>query len=312
MPTVVLFGATGFVGRNLAIALAAEGRRVIALSRSGATVPEAAVSLPLSRLHEVEALPDDAVVVHVAAQRYDASRFEMGQSDILTSNVELSNRVYEFCAERGVTEVRLASSVAVYQAGLPLMDDAQAPDLNKPPHRNEAFYAWSKRWGEILASLYEDRYGVATVAFRLSNPYGPHDSLDAKAAHVAPAFVMRALGPGDEFLLKGDPKVSRDFVWVGDVVEVFRRSLEWKGRSERYNLCSGAATTLYDLAQTVIDLSGRPKRLVTENDFAPAAVPVRASSAERVKAAFGVGEFTPLRDGMAQTVEWYREAMAHA
>lgn len=307
--TVVVFGATGFVGRNLVRRLAGEGRDVLAVSRSGATVPEASRSLSMDDLDTLGQLPADTVVCHVAAQRYDASRFDMAQSDILTSNVELTNRVFAFCARVGVKEVRMASSVAVYQAGLPVMDDAVSVDLAGSPYPNEAFYAWSKRWAEIAAGLYRDKYGISTVSFRLSNPYGPFDSIDTKAAHVLPAFVLRALGPGETFELKGDPLVERDFIFVDDVTEVFAKSLDWRERSEAMNLCRGETDTLYDLAKTILDLAGSYKALKTEAEFAPAAVRARRSSADRVKATFGVEAFTSLRDGLAPTIAWYRDQL---
>lgn len=306
--TTIVFGATGFVGRNLVRRLAGDGREVVAVSRSGASVPEAARSLPMDALDGLEP-PGDAVVCHVAAHRYKASAFEMAQSDILTANVELTNRVYAFCAKRGVKEVRMASSVAVYEAGLPLMDDARPVDLNAAPYPNEAFYAWSKRWGEIAAGLYRQRYGISTVAFRLSNPYGPFDSTDPEAAHVLPAFVIRALVPGEVFAMRGDPYVERDFIFVDDVTDVFSQSLDWRGRHEAFNLCRGETTTLLDLAREILEATGSDKRIETEDSFPPAAVRARRSSAERVRAAFGLEDFTPLREGLRPTVAWYREAL---
>ncbi|HWW28240.1 MAG TPA: NAD(P)-dependent oxidoreductase [Caulobacter sp.] len=309
---IVLFGATGFVGRNILAALAARGDDVTAVSRSGACPPGAARGVAMDDLDTAELPVDDAVVIHVAAQRYDASRFEMAQSDILSANVELTNRVFAFCAARGIKEVRMASSVAVYQAGLAIMDDASPVDLNAPPHRNEAFYAWSKRWAEITADLFAERYGVSTVAFRLSNPYGPFDSIDTKAAHVAPAFVMRALSAGDSFALQGDPEVERDFIYVDDVVHVFLKSLDWRGRTETYNLCSGQTTTLRRLAEMAIAAAGTGKSLKLDAEFAPAAVRARRSSSDRVREAFGITAFTPLDQGLKATTDWYRKALADA
>ncbi len=307
--SVLIFGATGFIGRNLVRRLAAGGRTVIAISRMGTSVPEAAISLALSDIDSLPTLPDGAIVCNVAAHRYDASRFDLAQSDILSANVALTNRIYEFCATRGIKEVRNASSVAVYQAGLPVMDDAAPVDFNAPPHRNEAFYAWSKRWAEIAATLFADRFGISTVAFRLSNPYGPFDSTDARAAHVLPAFVMRGLQSGDTFEMRGDPHVERDFIFVDDVTEVFVRSLDWRGRTETFNLCRGSTTSLFDLASEIIAQTGGTKRIVTETDFAPAAVRARRSTSDAVRKAFGIEAFTGLAEGLAPTIAWYREQL---
>ena len=310
--SVIIFGASGFVGQNLVSAIADTGREVIAVSGSGRPASGAAQSVSMDQLDGLPQLGADSVCVHVAAQRYDASLFEMAQSDILTANVELTNKIYGFCTRRGIREVRLASSVAVYPATLPVMDDAWPVDLGAPPHASEAFYAWSKRWAEIVGDLYAERYGISTVAFRLSNPYGPMDSLDPKAAHVLPAFVMRALGPDSVFAMRGDPYVERDFIWVGDVVDVMLKSLDWRGRTDRFNLCTGSTVTLHELAQIILRVAGAEKAITFDTGFAPAAVRVRRSTADRLKAAFGIVDFTPLDTGLATTVSWYREALSLA
>ena len=148
--TVIVVGASGFVGRNLVAHLAGRVPRLIAVSPSGQSVPGATEAARFDAL-EALSVPAEAIVVNVAAQRYDADKFETAQSDLLTGNAEIANRLYRFCLTKGIREVRAASSVAVYPAACDPLDDAQAVDLNAPPNRNEAFYAWSKRWSEVIA-----------------------------------------------------------------------------------------------------------------------------------------------------------------
>ncbi|MBY0252201.1 MAG: NAD(P)-dependent oxidoreductase [Methylobacterium organophilum] len=304
--TVVVVGATGFVGRNLLAHLADRVPRLIAVSPSGRAVPGAHEAAGFDAL-EALSVPADAIVVNVAAQRYDADKFETAQSDLLTGNAEIANRLYRFCLTKGIREVRAASSVAVYPAALDPLDDAQAVDLNAPPNRNEAFYAWSKRWSEVIADLHAERYGIHTISFRLSNPYGPHDSTDPRKAHVLPAFVMRALAPGERFEIKGNPLVERDFIYVGDVVDVFTRSLEMRETSDALNLCRGETTTLLDLARTILEVAGE-KRPVHAPDTATHGVLARRSTNRRLRERFGLSSFTGLADGLRPTIAWYREA----
>lgn len=306
---VVVFGATGFVGRNLVERLSRNIQRIVAVSRSGVPVTGASECVAMDHLREIGSLPSDTVVVDLAAQRYDASRFQMAQSDILSANALIADAVYRFCVERGLSEVRRASSVAVYPAGIDLLDDRCAVDLNAPPNPNEAFYAWSKRWGEILAGLYRDRFGVSTISFRLSNPYGPHDSLDPAHAHVLPAFVMRALAPGDSFVIKGSPAVRRDFVFVEDVCDVFEASLGWRGETKAMNLCSGRTHTLLELAQTILSLIGDGRPIVAK-DEAVQGVAARVSPNATVVEATGKTCFASLAEGLAPTIAWYSDALA--
>lgn len=303
---LVVFGASGFVGRNFVDALAGKVEHLVGVNGSGTPVPGCTQTVAMDRLADLGALPADTAVVHLAAFRYDSQRFDLAQSDIIAANAALNTRVYQFAAERGIREVRAASSVAVYPADLAVMDDAVPIDLNKPPHANEAFYAWSKRFQEILADLHKTKFGIETIAFRLSNPYGAYDSINPGKAHVAPAFVMKALDKAPVFAIRGDPNVERDFTFVGDVVDVFTRSLGFRGRHETYNLCTGGTTTLMDLARTVLSVAGvdKPIQAGAPGAFGPAA---RRSTADRLKAAF---DFRPtsLADGMAKTIEWYRDA----
>jgi nucleoside-diphosphate-sugar epimerase len=303
---VVVVGATGFVGRNLVAHLAGRVFRLIAVSPSGSPVPGATEAARFDAL-EALSVPADTIVVNVAAQRYDADRFETAQSDLLTGNAEITNRLYRFCLTKGIREVRAASSVAVYPAACDPLDDAQPVDLNAPPNPNEAFYAWSKRWGEVAAALHAERYGIHTLSFRLSNPYGPHDSTDPRKAHVLPAFVMRALAPGERFAIKGNPLVERDFIFVGDVVDVFARSLEMRAVSDTLNLCRGETTTLLDLARTILDVAGED-RPVHAPDRATQGVLARRSTNRRLRERFGISDFTGLADGLKPTIAWYREA----
>jgi nucleoside-diphosphate-sugar epimerase len=272
-------------------------------------VPGASETVRFAEIESLPPLPSDTVVVHLAAQRYDAERFELAQSDLITSNVEIANRVFRFCVERGLREVRLASTVAVYPAALDVLDDAVPVDLNAAPNPNEAFYAWSKRWAEIAGSLHRDRYGINTIGFRLSNPYGPFDSLDPKSAHVLPAFVMRALEEAPVFAIKGNPLVERDFTYVKDVCDVFERSLPMRGVNEFVNLCRGETTTLLDLARTILSVAG-VDRPIQAGDTVTRGVLARRSTNARVRELFGKEQFASLTEGLRPTIEWYRHARA--
>lgn len=303
---VVLIGASGFVGRNLVDALAGKLDRLIGVTAATPEVAGCDETVTLGILDTLDDLPEDTAVIHVGAYRYDPERFALAQADILTHNADLNARVYRFCAERGIKEVRLASSVAVYPAGLAVMDDAVPVDLDAPPYAGEAFYAWSKRWAEVLAGLYRERFGVNTVTFRLSNPYGPYDSVNPNKAHVAPAFVMKALDANPVFPIRGNPQVERDFVYVGDVAELFVRTLGWRERNAVYNIATGETTTLKTLAETVMGVAGvdKPIEAGAPGAFGP---DVRRSAADRVKRDFAF-TFTGLAAGMAPTIEWYRNA----
>lgn len=305
---VVLFGASGFIGRNIVDALSGRVGSVIGATRDGAAVPGCTAVASIDRLHEVPSLPPDTIVINAAAVRYDARTFRAQQSEILDRNVQIVNAVYGFCVARKISEVRLASSVAVYPASWPLLTDERPVDLNDWPHEGEAAYAWSKRWAEICAEVHRRQYGINTLIFRLSNPYGPYDSTDPAAAHVAPAFVMRALAPGDTFEINGNPDAERDFIFAGDVAAAFAASLTQRERSDSYNLGYGSTVTIRELAEAALHAAGGEKRIVVSAAGNPG-VSVRRVTAKRMREAFALQPFADLHQGLSLTTAWYRKAL---
>ncbi len=303
--TVVVVGASGFIGRNLVRRLKGEVARILPVSASATAVD----GIPGLRLGELAnlAIGPDAALVDVAAYRYDAARFAAAQAMILLRNVEIAGQVYELCARHGITEIRTASSIAVYPAAETALDDGAPLDLNGEPHDGELMYAWSKRIGEIYARLFARQYGFNTIAFRLTNPFGPHDSLDEAKAHVIPAFIIRALTGSGPFAIRGNPQASRDFIYVGDVCEVICRSLRVRGRRDAYNLGSGRNVTIDRLARTILTLVGRESEIVSSGSDV-STVAERSCRNHRVRAAFGIERFTSLEDGLVPTIGWYRDA----
>jgi GDP-L-fucose synthase len=309
---VVLCGASGFIGRNIVQALTGRVELLVGVNSSGRPVPGCTLTVGASAIDEIPPLPPRSAIVHVAAFRYFASRFADQQAEIVAANLSLTDLVYRFALRRGISEVRAASSSAVYPAASPELDDAAPIDLNLWPHEVEAAYAWSKRWGEIAGELWHRRAGINTISFRLTNPYGAFDTLDEHEAHVATAFVIRALGDTPAFEIRGDPTAERDFVLAGDVAAAFVASLTLQGVTEALNCAAGQTTRIDELARIVMRAAGRERPLRTNPPPAGAnpGVRLRRATASRLRALLpDLPAFRSLEDGMRETVAWYRDAL---
>jgi nucleoside-diphosphate-sugar epimerase len=309
---VVLIGASGFIGRNIAAALRPDIGLLIGVNATGAPVADCDRTISIRELASLGTLPSRTTIVHVAASRYFASRFAAQQAEILSANVALTDAVYRFALERRVSEIRVASSSAVYPASWSVQDDAVPLDLNAWPHDGEAAYAWSKRWGEITAELWRRRAGIHTISFRLTNPYGPFDTLDEAEAHVATAFAIRALGDARDFEIRGDPDAERDFVYAGDIAATFRASLALEGADAAVNLARGTTTRIVDLAIAAMDAAGKRRELRTNPPppSANAGVRIRRATAVKLRELLpALPPFLTVSDGMRATIEWYRDAL---
>ena len=308
---VVLFGAGGFVGRNIVDAL--RGRtHLVGVTATGSPVAGCDVTLPVDRLDEAAPLPDGTAIINVAAKRYVASRFAAEQADILSANMAVTEAVYRFAMARGITEVRAASSAAVYPADWAVLDDTRPLDLNAWPHPGEAAYGWSKRWAEIAAELWSRRASIHTVSLRLSNPYGPHDTLDEAEAHVATAFVIRAVQGAGPFAVRGDPDAERDFVFAGDVAAAFVESLSLTGVTQALNCALGHTTRVRELASAAMRAAGqdRPLALTPPPPGGFGGVKVRRATGGRLHELLpGLAPFRGLDEGLRLTMDWYRDAL---
>jgi nucleoside-diphosphate-sugar epimerase len=309
---VVVFGASGFIGRNIVDALRGRGPRVMAVTSSGVPVPHCDATVAAAAIHTLPALPAPTAIIHVAGFRYFASRFGTQQAEILQANIALTNLVYSFALARGITEVRAASSVAVYPADWTLLDDGVPFDLNGWPHAGEAPYAWSKRWGEIAAEIWHRKAGINTISFRITNPYGPYDTLDESEAHVATAFVIRACGDAPEFEVRGDLEAERDFIFSGDVATAFVESLRLRGVNTALNLGFGETRMVRDLALAVMRAAGkeRPIRLASSLAAGNGGVKLRRATTGRLRELLPtMSSLRTLEEGMAATLPWYRNAL---
>jgi nucleoside-diphosphate-sugar epimerase len=309
---VVVFGAGGFIGRNLVEALRGRVRHLFGVTATGRPVEGCGLTVAAADLAALPPLPRATAIFHIAAHRYHATRFAAEQADILSANLGLTDLVYRFARERGIREIRAASSAAVYPAEWAMLDDSRPLDLNAWPHDGEDAYAWSKRWGEIAAELWHRRAGINTISFRLTNPYGPFDTPVAGEAHVATAFAIRALDDAPDFVVAGDPDAERDFVFAADVAASFVASLALRGVQTSVNCAFGRTTRIAALAQAAMRAAGRERPLRTDPPPGnrDTAVKIRRATAARLRNLLPeLPDFRPLDEGMRETVAWYRNVL---
>jgi len=305
---VVLFGASGFIGRNILARLVGTIPAVYGVTHSGVEVPGCAIVVAANAVRDLPPLPADTIAINAAAYRYNAATFRAEQTAIFDANVRIANVVLGFAAERNISEIRLASSSAVYPAEWTLLDDERPIDLNAPPHSDEALYAWSKRWAEIASDLHHQSSGINTLTFRLTNPYGPFDSTDPAAAHVVAAFVMRALLSSDLFEIRGNPNAERDFIFAGDVAETFLASLSHRGLHDAFNLGFGETISVRDLATVAVRVGGKSQPIVVVGEMTEGAL-VRRATVTKLRRSFDLPPFRSLDRGLAVTFDWYRDAL---
>lgn len=173
-------------------------------------------------------------------------------------------------------------------------------------------YSISKLVGEMYGNYYFTRYGMPFVKARFQNVYGPREILGAGRwrgtyatvwRNVAPTFIWRALH-GETLGLDDGGQVSRDFIFVEDICRGLVASALNGKPGEAYNLASGAETTIRELAEIILDLTGNKSQLIIQPARTWDNSGRRFGATEKSAREIGFRARVGIREGLERTVLW--------
>ena len=304
---VLVTGAAGFIGANLCRELMSRPgiEKVIGLDNLStgyaANLDQSGIDLVVGSILDRQLLQDlvDGVdaVVHLAA-RPSVPRSLQDPVASHEANASGSLAVLEACRRRSV-HVVAASSSSVYGSvtTLPKHEDLATRPLSP--------YAASKLAAEAYLLAYQAAFALPALALRFFNVYGPLQAAGHAYAAVIPAFVDAALR-GEPLLISGDGEQTRDFTFVGTVVNVLAEAVLGQVASpEPVNLAFGTRIPIVDLARRVADIVGVP---VDIRHGPPRPGDVRDSQADssRLRELFPDVAPVALDEGLQRTVAWFR------
>ena len=259
--TVLITGASGFVGPHLARALSARGARVVGLAVSA---PPAGLALDgwhtadmldevgLARVVEAER---PSAVVHLAGQSSAAKSFEQPVETFRINVTGTWNLIEAVRAHAPKARMLIVGSGEVYG---PLAQGTRATEDS--PFNPVSPYALSKAAADALAELHARAPGLDVVRTRSFGHTGPGQD----PRFVVPSFARQiaAIERGAEPVVRvGNLAVARDLTDVRDIVRAYVLLLE-KGRAgEAYNVCRGVTVRLTDMVRMLAERSRVPLRI---------------------------------------------------
>jgi UDP-glucose 4-epimerase len=297
---VLVTGGCGFIGSYLARRLLELGFEVVVFdnfSRSSCVVVEGAsvVKGDLRFAPAVERALDGVDVVYHLAALTDVRESVRRPRLYYRVNVDGTLNLLEGCRRAGVKRVIYVSSCAVYgePVRLPIGEDHPTNPLSP--------YAASKLAAEAYCRSYAFCYGFDVTVFRLFNVYGPRQSDDY--AGVISTFVKRVC-EGKPPIIYGSGEQSRDFIYVGDVVECLAKAIDLSG-FDVFNLGSGRAVTVNELAELVLRLSGRSDLKPVHVEGRRGEIFASVADVSKVERVLGFRARKPLEEGIRELIEAY-------
>jgi nucleoside-diphosphate-sugar epimerase len=328
---IVVTGGAGFIGYNLIHKLFEQKHHVIAFDDLSAGEPSRRRDKLLNKLaketykdqnagyrdlvlnHDIETpnllnstlkmTEQFDAIVHLAApisvpQSYDQPRAYIDQI------VDGTTEVLEVARQRKIKKVIFASSAAVYG------------DVEKRPTREcdldhmipTSPYGVVKRAAEDMARTYAKAHDLETVIFRFFNVYGPEQDPTNQYAGVVGKF-LEAVRQGKSPTILGAGTQTRDFVYVDDVADAISAALVTPlAPGSTYNIASGRATSINDLAKESIAVNGKKSLQPKYEDARPGEIEHSLADITAARKALAWEPKTSLKEGLAKTYAWLKSS----
>jgi UDP-glucose 4-epimerase len=318
-------GGCGFIGQSLIARLLADRANVVRvidnlstgrvenLRRVGEieTVAAGAMRPPRRRIQlavgdimDAElaeaACCDMDVVIHLAANTGVAPSIEDPRADCLANVIGTFNYL-EGARAAGITRFVFASSGAT-------VGDCEPPIHELAPARPVSPYGASKLAGEAYCSAYARTFGLATVALRFGNVYGPGS--EHKESAVA-KFIRRAFA-GQPLQIYGDGAQTRDFIYIDDLARAIERACVVDGiGGEVFQIATARETTVSELAEALLSAlaaEGFQRPQIEFLDRRPGEVFRNFADTRKAAALLGWSAEVSLPEGLRRTVRWAAQA----
>ena len=181
---------------------------------------------------------------------------------------------------------------------------------NGYPEETNAPYGLAKKMMLVQAQAYRQQYGYNAIFLLPVNLYGPRDNFNPASSHVIPALIRKCIeateNGADELVVWGDGSPTREFIYVEDAAEGIVMAAEGYNGPEPVNIGSGQEISIKDLVTLIAEETGYNGKLVWDTSK-PNGQPRRALDTSRAAEYFGFRAQTNFREGLRNTITWYRE-----
>ncbi len=231
--------------------------------------------------------------------------------EFLLENLKIQNHVIEGAHRAGVGKLLFLGSSCIYPkfAPQPIHEESLLTGTLEPT--NEP-YAIAKIAGIKLCQAYRRQYGADFISAMPTNLYGPHDNFDPITSHVLPALIFkfhRAKAAGSPSVtLWGSGTPRREFLHVDDLAEGCALLLDRYNSADPINIGAGEDSTIRALAEMIREIVGYEGELAWDSTQ-PDGTPRKLLDVSRLHA-LGWSARVPLRQGIAETYQWYLQNKA--
>jgi GDP-D-mannose 3',5'-epimerase len=310
----IVTGGAGFIGSHLVKRLLDLDREVVVIDDcsmgSRANLDDLGVSLEIQTVDArdyplVRDILDSAGTVFHLAARVGSISYLHGSNhhelEALQTNLAIDISVFRACLEGRVRKLVYASSSAVYPIDMQQRDGVVLSPESLKYYNPEGGYGWSKLLGEIQLGWMPS---VAVGIARIFNCYGENLHL-GEHTHAIPDLIRKAIRyPEEDFVVWGNGRQSRDFLYVSDCVDALLE-LEKRAGSPPLivNVGSGRPFTVASIAENIVAISGKNMRIIYDLNR-PVGPISRTADLSQTKARLDWEPVVDFYEGLSRTYAW--------
>lgn len=303
---ITILGAAGFIGTNLAIALAKDNH--VTVVDQHMDYFSAMKDLKLNVIYrkadftasfDYDELLENTDVLYHLISTTAPSTSNKNIAEELTANVVVTSEILEACVRKSVKKVVFISS-----GGTVYGKDIVCPVGEETTANPISSYGIQKLTIEKLLYLYNYLYNLDYRIIRLANPYGPYQRPNGVLG-VVTTFTYKAL-KNEEIVVYGDGTVVRDFIYIDDAVRGILNIVQYSGEYKLFNLGQGKGTSVNQVIHTIEKVLGK-KLPVKYLSGRKVDVPVNYLDINRYESVCGNLNPMSLEAGISKTLAFMRD-----
>jgi GDP-L-fucose synthase len=299
---ILVAGATGFLGKRVCRQLDAKG------------LPYARTSLALGldltergeTLAYFEALRPE-YVLNCAAYVGGIQFGQKHPAEMFDRNLRMTLNLLEAAHRTGVKRLVNPISNCAYPGAATVFREDEFWD--GPLHESVLAYGMARKASWVGSWGYTRQYGLDTISLVLSNMYGPEDHFEEERSHALGALIMKferaRSNQLPEVVVWGSGTPVREWLHVDDGAEAMVRALAVAATPEIVNIGVQQGISVADLARLIAELAGYEGR-IRFDPSRPDGAPYKTVDGNRGRELFGWGPSRTLRQGIEETIVWYR------
>ena len=283
------------------------GSEILALSQGSVGLNSRDCDLTESN-HAILTLEDDRVdtVIHCAARVGGVKANTDYVADFFDNNVKMNMNVLYACRDKKFKLVSVLSTCIYPDAPYvkyPLTEDQLHMG---PPHPSNFGYAYAKRMLEVQSRAYRQQFGCNFISVIPNNLYGINDNYDLNSGHVIPALIRKfheaMLEGRNEVIVWGSGRPIREFTFARDAAKIILWLTENYDGEEPVNIGNPDWISIEHLSLMIGEEIGFEGHVKFDSSK-PDGQYEKPSSNKKLRSLGWTGEYTPLRDGLRETIK---------